>query len=104
METREQIFGFVLRVVLFPCPLKARGLLKGKTIGADATTLEANAAMRSIVHRDTGDNYQEFLTGLAPKDWRKSRRKSWRKNQRKYRQRLQKNPGNATYRSFSSSW
>jgi transposase len=31
----------------------------------DATTLEANAAMRSIVRRDTGDNYQEFLTELA---------------------------------------
>jgi hypothetical protein len=38
---------------------------KGKTIGVDATTLEANAAMRSIVRRDTGDNYQEFLTELA---------------------------------------
>ena len=44
-----------------------RGLLKGKTIGVDATTLEANAAMRSIVRRDTDDNYQEFLTELAPK-------------------------------------
>ncbi len=42
-----------------------RGLLKGKTIGVDATTLEANAAMRSIVRRDTRDNYQEFLTELA---------------------------------------
>jgi transposase len=47
--------------------IAARGLLKGKTIGVDATTLEANAAMRSIVRRDTGDNYQEFLTELAPK-------------------------------------
>jgi len=41
------------------------GLLKGKTIGIDATTLEANAALRSIVRRDTGDSYQEFLTKLA---------------------------------------
>jgi transposase len=40
-------------------------LLKGKTIAVDATTLEANAAMRSIVRRDTGESYQEFLTGLA---------------------------------------
>jgi transposase len=40
-------------------------LLKGKTIGIDATTLEANAAMRSIVRRDTAESYQEFLTGLA---------------------------------------
>lgn len=45
--------------------IAVRGLLKGKTIGVDATTLEANAAMRSIVRRDTGDNYQEFLTELA---------------------------------------
>ncbi len=40
-------------------------MLKGKTVGVDATTLEANAAMRSIVRRDTGEDYQEFLTGLA---------------------------------------
>jgi transposase len=39
--------------------------LQVKTIGIDATTLKANAAMRSIVRRDTGELYQEFLTGLA---------------------------------------
>jgi transposase len=39
--------------------------VKGKTIGIDATTLEANAALRSIVRRDTGECYQEFLTKLA---------------------------------------
>jgi transposase len=43
----------------------AAGLLKGRTVAIDATTLEANAAMRSIVRRDTGASYQEFLTGLA---------------------------------------
>jgi transposase len=37
----------------------------GKTVGIDATTLEANAAMRSIVRRDTGEGYEEFLIGLA---------------------------------------
>jgi transposase len=42
-----------------------RGLLKGKTVGVDATTLEANAAMRSIVRRDTRASYDEFLTELA---------------------------------------
>jgi hypothetical protein len=42
-----------------------QGLLVGKTMGIDATTLEANAAMRSIVRRDTGEGYQEFLTNLA---------------------------------------
>jgi hypothetical protein len=41
------------------------GLVRGKTIGIDATTLEANAALRSIVRRDTGEAYEEFLTKLA---------------------------------------
>jgi len=45
--------------------LSEEGLLKGKTLGVDATTLEANAAMRSIVRRDSGESYEEFLTGLA---------------------------------------
>ena len=38
---------------------------KGKTNGLDATTLEANAALRSIVRRDTGEGDEEFLTRLA---------------------------------------
>ena len=45
--------------------LACEGLLKGGTIGVDATTLEANAAMRSIVRCDTGEGYEEFLTRLA---------------------------------------
>ena len=45
--------------------LAAAGLLKGRTIAIDATTLEANAAMRSIVRRDTGEAYQAYLTRLA---------------------------------------
>jgi transposase len=45
--------------------LAAAGLLKGRTIAIDATTLEANAAMRSIVRRDTGEDYQAYLTRLA---------------------------------------
>jgi transposase len=45
--------------------LVAAGLLKGRTVAIDATTLEANAAMRSIVRRDTGESYQEYLTRLA---------------------------------------
>jgi transposase len=45
--------------------LAEKGLLKGKTVGIDATTLEANAAMRSIVRRDTGEGYEEFLRRLA---------------------------------------
>ena len=40
-------------------------LVVGRTVGIDATTLEANAAMRSIVRRDTGESYDAFLTRLA---------------------------------------
>jgi hypothetical protein len=47
--------------------LADRGLLQGKRIGIDATTLEANAALRSIVRRDSGESYEEFLKGLAQK-------------------------------------
>jgi len=59
LETHQQVFAWVLGL------LADRGLLEGKRIGIDATTLEANAAMRSIVRRDTGESYNEFLTGLA---------------------------------------
>ena len=45
--------------------LHAAGLVKGQTIGVDATTLEANAALRSIVRRDTGQSYQEYPEALA---------------------------------------
>jgi transposase len=41
------------------------GLVKGKTIAIDATTLEANAILRSIVRCDTGESCQDFLTNLA---------------------------------------
>jgi transposase len=59
LETHELVFAWVLTV------LAEHGLLRGKTIGIDATTLEANAALRSIVHRDTGECYDEFLRKLA---------------------------------------
>jgi len=59
LETHEEVFSWVLKL------LATEGLLRGKTIGIDATTLEANAAMRSIVRKDTGERYQEFLTQLA---------------------------------------
>ena len=57
--THQAVFDWVLRV------LKERGLVKGKTIGIDSTTLEANAAMRSIVRRDTKEGYRAFLRRLA---------------------------------------
>jgi transposase len=59
VETHREVFGWVLGL------LADRGLVKGKRVGVDATTLEASAAMRSIVRRDTGESYEEFLTGLA---------------------------------------
>lgn len=59
LQAHQEVFKWVLRVIA------EKGLLKGKTIGIDATTLEANAALRSIVRRDTGETYQEFLTRLA---------------------------------------
>ena len=59
VETHRAVFGWVLEL------LAEKDLLKGKTIGIDGTTLEANAAMRSIVRRETGEGYQEFLTRLA---------------------------------------
>jgi len=59
LESHRAVFTWVQQ------RLAAAGLLKGKTVAVDATTLEANAALRSIVRRDTGESYQEFLTGLA---------------------------------------
>jgi transposase len=59
VQTHQEVFGWVLEV------LAKEGLLRGKTLGIDATTLEANAALRSIVRRDNGESYEEFLVGLA---------------------------------------
>jgi transposase len=59
LETHHAVFTWVLQC------LSTAGLVKGKTIGIDATTLEANAALRSIVRRDSGGSYKEFLTQLA---------------------------------------
>ena len=59
VETHEAVFTWMLQ------RLADAGLVKGKTVGIDATTLEANAALRSIVRRDTGESYEAFLTKLA---------------------------------------
>src|SRR5450755_1820787 len=58
-ETHQNIFSWVLE------RLAQGGLIKGKTIGVDSTTLEANAAMKSIVRRDTGESYMAYLKRLA---------------------------------------
>ena len=59
VETHRDVFTWVLGMIA------GKGLLAGKTLGIDATTLEANAALRSIVRRESGESYAEFLTRLA---------------------------------------
>jgi len=59
LETHEAVFTWVLQ------RLADAQLVQGYTIGIDATTLEANAAMRSIVRRETGEGYDAWLTRLA---------------------------------------
>src|SRR2546428_4147908 len=59
VETHRKVFFWILEVV------RGQGVVKGKTVGIDATTLEANAAMRSIVRRDNGRSNRGFWKGLA---------------------------------------
>jgi transposase len=59
LDTHRAVFTWVL------ARLATVGLVKGKTIGVDAMTLEANAALRSIVRRDTGESYQEFFDDVG---------------------------------------
>ena len=59
VETHEAVFTWVLQ------QLADAGLVRGRTVGIDATTLEANAALRSIVRRETGEDDTTFLTRLA---------------------------------------
>lgn len=58
-EVFEKVFAFVLEIAV------KYGLLKGKTIAVDSTTLEANAAMKSLVRRDTGEDWKTYVRGLA---------------------------------------
>jgi len=58
----EQVFAFVLDIA------RRKMLLGGKTVGVDATTLEANAAMKSIVRRESGEDWKEYLRRLAEED------------------------------------
>jgi hypothetical protein len=55
----EKVFRFVLGL------LHEQGLLRGKSVAIDATTLEANAAMKSIVRKDSGEDWKEYLRRLA---------------------------------------
>jgi transposase len=58
-EIHEQVFTFVLKIAA------DKKLLAGKTVAVDSTTLEANAAMKGIVRKDTGEDWQAYLKRLA---------------------------------------
>src|SRR3954452_192587 len=58
-EVHERVFGWVLALIA------ERGLVQGERIGVDASTLEANAALRAIVRRDTGEGYRAMLARMA---------------------------------------
>ena len=58
----ENVFAFVLDLA------EQKGLTIGKTVGVDATTLEANAAMKTLQRRDNGDDYKTYLRQLAAED------------------------------------
>ena len=59
VETHEAVFQWMLKV------LSGQGLIDGRTVGVDGTFLEANAALRSIVRKDSGESYADFVRGLA---------------------------------------
>jgi transposase len=57
-EVFEEAFQFVLSIAA------EKKLVSGKTVGVDSTTLEANAAMKSIVRKDTGEDWKAYVTRL----------------------------------------
>jgi transposase len=59
LETHKAIFRWVLKI------LDEAGLVSGRTVSIDATTLEANAALKNIVRRDNGQSYNDYLKELA---------------------------------------
>jgi transposase len=59
LEVHDQVFSWVLK------RLTEHGLIKGERIGVDASTIEANAALRTIIRRDSGEGYREMLTRMA---------------------------------------
>lgn len=62
LEAHTAVFEFVLQLA------DEKGLLRGKTVAADSTTLEADAAMKSIVRRDTGEDWEEYIRGLMKQE------------------------------------
>lgn len=62
LEVHQRVFVLVLEIA------RERKLLKGKSVAVDSTTLEANAAMKSIVRKETGEDWKEYLTRLAKEE------------------------------------
>jgi transposase len=62
LSVHDQVFAFVLKVA------QDKKLLRGKTVAVDATTLEANAAMKTIVRKETGEDWKEYLRRLAAEE------------------------------------
>ena len=62
LEVFDEVFRFVLKIA------EEKRLLAGKAVGVDSTTLEANAAMKSIVRRDTGEDWRKYVTRLMRED------------------------------------
>lgn len=62
LEVHQQVFLLVLEIA------REKKLLKGKTVAVDATTLEANAAMKSIIRKTTGEDWKEYLRRLAKEE------------------------------------
>lgn len=59
LEVHEQVFGWVLKLIA------GKGLIKGERIGVDGSTMEASAALRTIVRREDGKTYRETLAAMA---------------------------------------
>jgi len=73
LETHKAVFGWVLRI------LTKEGLVSGRTVSIDATTLEANAALKSIVRRDNGQSYNDYLRSWQrPRGWKIRPGNCWR--------------------------
>jgi transposase len=61
-EVFDEVFQFVLKIA------REKNLISGKTVGVDSTTLEADAAMKSIIRRDTGENWKEYVARLMKEE------------------------------------
>ena len=62
LHVHERVFTFVLKVA------QEKKLLRGKTVAVDATTLEANAAMKTIVRKDSGEDWKDYLKRLMAEE------------------------------------